>query len=63
MTATTAMNWLFALVAGFGMGVAYFGGLWWTVSRIAAAPSSWRWIAVSSLVRFGLLALGLWAVS
>ena len=59
---TDVLFLLFAAVAGFALGVAFFGGLWWTVSRVMRGLGAW-WLPVSSLVRtVGLLA-GFWLVA
>ena len=53
------MIWTMALGAGAGLGLAYFGGLWLTVAGALRRPSRSAWIALSAVVRLGLLALGL----
>jgi F1F0 ATPase subunit 2 len=56
-----------ALCAGFALGTAFFGGLWWTVRR--GLPSQWAglWFTGSFLLRtavtvtgFYFIALGGW---
>jgi F1F0 ATPase subunit 2 len=41
------------------LGLAYFGGLWLTVSRVAGRPALCGWIPLSSLARLGLLGAAL----
>jgi len=45
---------LFAFAAGAGIGIFYFGGLWWTVRRLATHDHPGRLILLSLLVRTGL---------
>jgi F1F0 ATPase subunit 2 len=56
-----------AFVAGIGISLFYFGGLWWTVRRIQRADQPRLLLATSFLVRtaitmvaFYLLAAGQW---
>jgi F1F0 ATPase subunit 2 len=53
------MNWIFALSAGAGLGLAYFGGLWLTVIGVVRQPSGAVLVPVSGAARFILLGLGL----
>lgn len=53
------MNWIVAGSAGAGLGLMYFGGLWWTVTSVVRRPSRVGWIPLSRLFRLSLLALGL----
>ncbi len=36
------MNWIVAVSAGAGLGLAYFGGLWFTVVGVVRQPSQGR---------------------
>lgn len=47
------------LVVGFALGLAYFGGLWWTSRRIVSASASPILPALSLFGRLAVLALGL----
>lgn len=57
-----------AVLAGLLLGWVYFGGLWWTLSRLPAQERPYGWMALSFVVRslavvggFGLLLrLGGW---
>jgi len=52
-----------ALAAGLFIGVAFFGGLWWTVRKgITSSRSAW-WFAGSFLARIGLATGGFYFVS
>ncbi len=53
------MNWIVALTAGAGLGVAYFGGLWFTVTSVLRQPSRAVLVPVSGIARLVLLAVGL----
>jgi F1F0 ATPase subunit 2 len=53
------MNWIVAVGAGAGLGLAYFGGLWMTVVSVIRQPSRAGWIPVSGAARLLLLGLGL----
>jgi F1F0 ATPase subunit 2 len=56
-----AFTWLGGLFVGAALGVVFFGGLWWTVRRLAASPRSQPWLLASFAVRLALVALGLYA--
>lgn len=56
------MNGTMALMTGVSLGLAYFGGLWWTVSATLQTPRGRAWIAVSRLVRFLLCAVVFYAL-
>jgi F1F0 ATPase subunit 2 len=53
---------LLAFLAGSGIGVLFFGGLWWTVRRLATAESPARLTISSFLVRTGLTLVALYFV-
>ena len=57
------LDWLIPLSAGFAvglaLGLAYFGGLWWTSQRIVSASGSPILPALSFFGRLALLAVGL----
>lgn len=59
----SAPDWLIPLVAGMAvglaLGLAYFGGLWWTSRRIVSASGSPLLPAISLFGRLALLAVGL----
>jgi len=31
-----ALTWAFSMLAGAGLGVLFFGGLWWTVRKVVS---------------------------
>ena len=49
-----------ALAAGMVLGAVFFGGLWWTVSRIMTARVPAVWFGLSSLVRMVIVVCGLY---
>lgn len=53
------MSWIAALSFGIGLGLAYFGALWWTVASMVRQPERAAWIPFSGLARLILLGLGL----
>ena len=54
------LNLMAPLLAGLGLGVVFFGGLWWTVRR--AMRSQWvgLWFFASLLLRSALVVVGLY---
>ncbi len=53
------MNWIVALGAGAGLGLAHFVGLWVTVTGVVRQPSRAVWVSLSGLARFLILGAGL----
>jgi F1F0 ATPase subunit 2 len=53
------MTLILAVGAGAGMGLAYFGGLWLTVSRVVSRPSLAFLVPLASGIRLLLLGVGL----
>lgn len=53
---------LLAALAGAGLGLAYFGGLWLTVRRLAGSGRPMLLIAASFLVRTLLVVVGFYLV-
>jgi len=50
-------------VAGLGLGLVFFGGLWWTTRRAMASGRPAVWVAASLLVRMSLALSGFYLVS
>jgi hypothetical protein len=48
------MNWVVAAGTGFGLGLAYFGGLWLSVRDLR--PGRWGRLAAGRTARLGLAA-------
>lgn len=61
-----AATWLFlagGLLAGAGLGLVVFGGLWLTVRRLPAVRHPGRWLLMSLVARFAVALAGfLWLV-
>lgn len=49
--------------AGLGLGLAYFGGLWWTSKRVARAVRPHLFLLVSFALRMAALLAGVWYVT
>jgi F1F0 ATPase subunit 2 len=47
-----------SLLEGFGLGLIYFAGLWWTVQRLTTASQPYLWIGSSFVLRLCLCGLG-----
>jgi F1F0 ATPase subunit 2 len=47
-------QYLFAFVMGLGIGVFYFGGLWWTVRRLGSVKRPALWTLGSFILRTGV---------
>jgi F1F0 ATPase subunit 2 len=54
------MNWAAAAGTGFGLGLAYFGGLWLTVRRVGTGSAAG--FAAGRLARLGLAAVVFYAL-
>ena len=59
---TDAVPLLLAWAAGVGLGVVYFGGLWWTVRRAGSFRRPASSMLISGLVRMGLALGGFYLV-
>lgn len=53
---------LLALVAGLGLGLVYFGGLWLTVQQLGRTRSPTLLFAASFVVRTALVVVGMYLV-
>lgn len=59
-------NWLtiaLAFAAGAGLGMLFFGGLWWTLRKGLTSRLPALWFAGSLVVRFGVVLAGVYFVS
>ncbi len=56
------LAWILAGVAGAGLGVIFFGGLWWTVRKGMASAQPALWFFGSLLIRMGLVLAGFYFV-
>lgn len=57
------MNLILFLIAGAGMGFFYFGGLWWTVNRLAHSRKPHLLVFTSFFIRSGVCLAGLFWVA
>ena len=53
------MIWIAAVVAGAGLGLAYFGGLWLTVRGVVGRPARSALVPFGGVIRLALLGSGL----
>lgn len=60
---TSLLQYLWALIAGLGLGSLYFVGLWLTVRRMMESRRGGLGMLVSLLLRLALVALGLYLVA
>ena len=51
------------LLAGGVLGAVFFGGLWWTVQRVAVSPRPGRWLFGSLVLRTAIVVPGLYFLS
>jgi F1F0 ATPase subunit 2 len=51
-----------AFSVGVGLGLCYFGGLWWTVRQLATARHPALWLMGSFVVRAGVSLVGFYVV-
>lgn len=58
-----ARDGLVALVAGIGLGLVYFAGLWWTSRRLARVAWPLAFLFASFALRVALLLGGVWLVT
>jgi len=58
-----AMWLVLASLAGVGLGMVFFGGLWWTLKKGITSRRPALWFTGSLLVRMGLALTGFYLVS
>jgi len=63
MSRDLAFSAFLAFLAGGLLGIAFFGGLWWTVRKGLASKHPATWFFGSTLLRTGLAVAGFWFVS
>jgi F1F0 ATPase subunit 2 len=49
-----------SISAGMVLGIIFFGGLWWTVTRSLTATAPALWFGLSTLLRMALVLSGLY---
>lgn len=52
------MTWVQAPAAGFGLGVVFFGGLWWTVRKGVRSRQPALWFLGSLMLRMSIVLAG-----
>ena len=62
MITSAPLALLLAFGAGLVLGLFYFGGLWWTVNRVATAGQPGLLMLASMLLRGGVVLAGFWLV-
>lgn len=66
MAIETPLLWresLLPLAAGTGLGLAYFGGLWWTTRQVGRVAWPGAFFFASFVLRLSLLLAGIWLVT
>ena len=58
-----ALGWSLAGLAGIGLGVFFFGGLWWTVNKSISARRPGLWVFVSLTLRMSVALTGFYLVA
>jgi F1F0 ATPase subunit 2 len=56
------LSLILSMVAGVGLGVVFYGGLWWTVRRGLISPRPALWFIGSLLLRTGFTLGGFYIV-
>jgi len=54
---------ILSLIAGFLLGVFFFGGLWWTTKKAVLSKSPALWFIASTIVRLGVIITGFYFIS
>ncbi|MHA3771454.1 N-ATPase subunit AtpR [Verrucomicrobiota bacterium sgz303538] len=62
-TMSDVLPLLFAFTVSIALGLAFFGGLWWTVLRVASGRGAAWLLPLSALVRTVVLLAGFWLIS
>lgn len=57
------LGWSLTGLAGIGLGVFFFGGLWWTVNKSLSARRPGLWVFVSLMLRMGIVLSGFYLVA
>ncbi len=57
------LQWGLAWSAGLGLGVMFFGGLWWTVRRGVSSDYPALWFLVSVVLRTSIVLFGFYVAS
>lgn len=57
------LTWALSMLAGSGLGVLFFGGLWWTVRKVMSSSHSMVWLLGSFVVRMAVTVAGFYFVA
>jgi len=57
------LGYVLSLLAGFGLGYVFFGGLWLTVSRLPQMKRPLLWTSLSLILRFGIAVAGFYFIA
>lgn len=57
------LTWALCMLAGSGLGVVFFGGLWWTVRKVMSSSRSMVWLLGSFVVRMAVTVAGFYLVA
>lgn len=57
------LHLILAVLAGVGLGVVFFGGLWWTVRQGISSGQPARWLLVGGVLRMGIVLAGFYFVT
>ena len=57
------LTWILTWSAGVGLGVIFFGGLWWTVRKGVSSKQPVLWFFGSLLLRISIVLIGFYFVS
>jgi F1F0 ATPase subunit 2 len=52
-----------AIIAGIALGIFFYGGLWWTVSKHIQSQNAALWFLLSLWIRMAVVAAGVYLVS
>jgi F1F0 ATPase subunit 2 len=62
MIQTDFLSWSLASIWGAGLGLFYFGGLWWTLRSLPGRPHPRAWIGLSFVIRTLIALFGFWVI-
>lgn len=58
-----ALSLIFAPFVGIGLGIVYFGGLWWTIQKGLLSKYASLWFLGSLLLRTGIILTGFYLIT
>lgn len=62
MTTIDYLFWGLGFFCGLGIGLFYFGGLWWTLVHLPHRVRPGIWLAASYLFRVSIALFGFWLI-